>query len=207
MEFKPTWLYIKQHNKTGLKYFGKTTKTDPTKYLGSGKYWLSHLAKHGKDVSTIWYSLFENKEKLVEYAISFSKENNISHSADWANLKFEDGLEGGFTGTPRSSETKEKLRIANLGKKQSEETKIKRKTSLNGKSPHSGIPHSDESKQKIRKARKLQEMKPHSIDTKLKMSLSWESRPIIRCIHCCLGSKNTSLMTRYHFDNCKKKCS
>ena len=27
-EFKPTWLYIKQHNTTGLKYFGKTTK-DP----------------------------------------------------------------------------------------------------------------------------------------------------------------------------------
>lgn len=30
-EFLPTYLYIKTHNQTGLKYFGKTTK-DPFKY-------------------------------------------------------------------------------------------------------------------------------------------------------------------------------
>ena len=36
---KPTYLYVKQHNKTGLKYFGKTTKKDPLKYKGSGLYW------------------------------------------------------------------------------------------------------------------------------------------------------------------------
>lgn len=35
-------LYVKIHNVTGLKYFGKTTK-DPFKYRGSGKYWLAHL--------------------------------------------------------------------------------------------------------------------------------------------------------------------
>jgi len=34
---KPTYLYIKEHSKTGLKYFGKTTKSDPTVYDGSGK--------------------------------------------------------------------------------------------------------------------------------------------------------------------------
>ena len=27
--FKPTYLYVKTHNKTGLKYFGKTTTPDP----------------------------------------------------------------------------------------------------------------------------------------------------------------------------------
>jgi hypothetical protein len=31
--FKPTWLYIKQHTVTGLKYFGKTTR-NPEKYKG-----------------------------------------------------------------------------------------------------------------------------------------------------------------------------
>jgi hypothetical protein len=40
--FKPTTLYVKTHNITGLKYFGKTTN-DPFKYKGSGKYWLDHL--------------------------------------------------------------------------------------------------------------------------------------------------------------------
>lgn len=38
-------LYIKTHNTTGLKYFGKTTK-DPYKYLGSGKHWRAHLKIH-----------------------------------------------------------------------------------------------------------------------------------------------------------------
>jgi len=34
-EFKPVWLYIKEHNVTKLKYFGKTTTADPIKYKGS----------------------------------------------------------------------------------------------------------------------------------------------------------------------------
>ena len=43
---RPTYIYIKQHLKTGLKYLGKTVK-DPYNYLGSGKYWKSHIHKHG----------------------------------------------------------------------------------------------------------------------------------------------------------------
>ena len=49
-EFKPTYLYVKTHNITGLKYFGKTTN-DPYTYYGSGKYWLLHLKKHGYNIS------------------------------------------------------------------------------------------------------------------------------------------------------------
>ena len=44
--FNPTWLYIKEHNVTGLKYFGKTTR-DPLKYKGSGTHWTRHISKHG----------------------------------------------------------------------------------------------------------------------------------------------------------------
>jgi 5-methylcytosine-specific restriction endonuclease McrA len=40
------YLYVKTHNKTGLKYLGKTEQ-DPFVYLGSGKRWLNHLNKHG----------------------------------------------------------------------------------------------------------------------------------------------------------------
>jgi hypothetical protein len=48
-EITPTYLYIKQHSITGLKYFGKTTKSNPYKYNGSGKYWIRHINKNGKE--------------------------------------------------------------------------------------------------------------------------------------------------------------
>ena len=52
---KPTYLYIKQHTKTGLLYFGKTVN-DPNKYHGSGKRWVKHIKKHGKQyIETLWY--------------------------------------------------------------------------------------------------------------------------------------------------------
>ena len=92
--YKPTWLYIKQHNQTGLKYFGKHSGSDPTKYIGSGVYWRRHLSTHGNDVSTIWCQLFENKQSLIEYASRFSEKNNIVKSNEWANLKPESGLDG-----------------------------------------------------------------------------------------------------------------
>ncbi len=94
---KTTYLYIKQHSITGLKYFGKTTKDDPTKYLGSGIHWKRHIKKHGiEHVKTLWYQSFDNEESLVEYATKFSQQNNIVESKEWANLKGENGLDGGF---------------------------------------------------------------------------------------------------------------
>ena len=93
--FKPTYLYIKQHRITGLKYFGKTTKIDPVKYPGSGKHWTPHIKKHGRDqVDTIWFQLFLIKEECTEYAVRFSIENNIVSSKEWANQMIEDGLTG-----------------------------------------------------------------------------------------------------------------
>lgn len=43
MSSKEITLYIKIHNVTGLKYFGKTTKNNPEKYTGSGKHWKRHI--------------------------------------------------------------------------------------------------------------------------------------------------------------------
>ena len=93
--YKPTWLYIKQHNQTGLKYFGKTVSNDPVKYKGSGKWWSRHLLKYGNDVTTVWCQLFESAAEIQKYALQFSVDNNIVESAEWANLKLEDGLWGG----------------------------------------------------------------------------------------------------------------
>ena len=60
--FKKTFIYIKIHNKTGLKYFGKTIKSDIKKYKGSGKYWVRHLKKHKYDCKTFIIRTFENEQ-------------------------------------------------------------------------------------------------------------------------------------------------
>ena len=108
--YKPTWLYIKQHNQTGLRYFGKTTK-DPLTYSGSGTHWKRHIKKHGIDnVITVWCQLFTDKNELQEYALRFSDENNIVESKAWANLKPENGLDGALPGSTASDKTKALLR-------------------------------------------------------------------------------------------------
>ena len=84
------YLYVKTHNQTGLKYFGKTTRKDPFKYKGSGIRWRRHLAKHGNDVNTNIIASFEDHECAKEFAIKFSLDNNIVESSEWANLKIEE---------------------------------------------------------------------------------------------------------------------
>ena len=97
-------------------YFGKTTKSDVVKYKGSGKYWLRHLNKHGCDVETLWISeLFLDEELLIEFAEFFSEIFNIVESDKWANMKPENGLDGGrspgFTGTANSKEARERTSL------------------------------------------------------------------------------------------------
>jgi hypothetical protein len=101
MEFKPTWLYVKQHNISGLRYFGKTSQSNVEKYKGSGRYWKNHIRQHGNDVTTIWSMLFLTEDDLVEFAQFFTefydivKSTNLSNKKIWANLVPEDGRMGG----------------------------------------------------------------------------------------------------------------
>ena len=98
--FKPTYLYIKQHEVTGLQYFGKTTRKNVEGYLGSGKHWKRHIRKHGTAyVKTTWYMLFTNSVDLTAFALKFSQDNDIVESKEWANLVDENGLDGGFNGS------------------------------------------------------------------------------------------------------------
>ena len=94
------YLYVKKHNKTGLKYFGKTTKNDPYRYNGSGTYWKRHLNVHGKDISTLEVWKFDNIDECVKFALDFSEKNNIVESKDWANLNIENGRDGVSVGSP-----------------------------------------------------------------------------------------------------------
>src|ERR1035437_2618610 len=90
--FKPTYLYIKQHKITGLKYFGKTIK-DPLKYCGSGTKWKYHINYYGREhVETVWFQKFEDIDECRNYALKFSDDNDIVESDEWANLIVENGF-------------------------------------------------------------------------------------------------------------------
>lgn len=141
MTIYPTVLYIKQHSVTGLKYFGKTSGKDPYTYNGSGKHWKFHIKKHGKEhIVTLWVSeSYTDSEMISEYALAFSKDNNIVESKEWANLVEENGLDGGMTptdktraaisasliGKPKSDKTRANMSAAQRGRTHSEETKAK----------------------------------------------------------------------------------
>ena len=116
--FKPTFLYIKQHTETGKLYFGKTTKKNVERYTGSGIHWGRHTTAHGKDkVVTLWYCLFTDIETLVGTAVTMSEIMDITGSDDWLNFKPENGLDGGsfkgfngWAGKRHSPEHIEKLK-------------------------------------------------------------------------------------------------
>jgi hypothetical protein len=119
-DFKPTYLYIKQHTITGKSYFGKTTRPDPEKYMGSGKHWIRHYKYHGKEhVTTIWFCLFYDKEECNKFALMFSEQQDIVKSKEWLNQIVETGLDwyqDGSSGYIMSEEHKKKIGYANRGR-------------------------------------------------------------------------------------------
>ena len=157
--FYPTYLYIKTHNKTGLKYFGKTTK-DPYRYRGSGKRWLAHLKKHGNDVSTEVFGYYESEQECLCAAMTFSKENNIVESVDWANMIDENGLDGGDTGRtnygPMPDDAKRKLSESTKGRKPWN-------TGIRGSTPGNKKPKTEEQKKKISKSLSGRKRSPESV--------------------------------------------
>lgn len=209
----PTYLYIKQHSITGLKYFGKTTR-DPYTYNGSGKYWKRHLKKYGKEhVVTLWVSELYQNTSISDYALQFSIENNIVESNEWANLKPENGLDGGGTigirlsaeakanmSKPKSAEHKANISAARTGKKQSAEHNTKISSALTGK------PKSAEARANLSIAKKGKSGKPKSAETRAKISAANKDKKqsTLICPHCnTIGG--ISNMKRWHFNNCKLK--
>ncbi len=106
------YLYVKTHLKTGLKYLGKTTAADPHKYTGSGKYWLNHLKKHGKEYSTEILKECKSNEEVKYWGQYYSNLWDVVNSDAWANLKEETGDGGWVRGawsTARALKTEEEL--------------------------------------------------------------------------------------------------
>lgn len=159
-------IYIKTHNKTGLKYFGMTTRNDVFKYPGSGVYWLKHINKHGRDVNTEVIATFEERsQELTDFCLKFSEENDIVNSEEWANLVYEDGIQGGTPGVPLSEEHKEKISKSTKKRVFSEETKQKMREARARRAPAS-----EETKQKMRKA-KLGKTRPEEVKRKISESM------------------------------------
>ena len=220
--FKPTYLYIKQHNQTGLKYFGKTTKKDPIKYLGSGDYWLKHLDKHGKDITTVWCQLFENRDELVEFALRFSKEQDIVKARNssgkkiWANKIDEDGLHGFPTGQERTEEHCKNLSLSQKGHADYRTPEVKAAAALKASVKLKGRKKPPGFGEAVGNRLRGTKMSSFTVD---KMKAKWTderkaqqaertrkqnaNRPIITCPHCLFQGTNSGNMKRYHFANCK----
>lgn len=207
------YLYLKTHNKTGLKYLGKTTSNDPYKYQGSGKYWRRHIEKHGYDVKTEILLVTNSKEELKETGLFFSKLFNITESKEWANIREETG-DGGWTELNKTYwtfERRSEMASSRTGWKHTEAAKEnmrnhikteehKRKISeakIGKKLP--GI--SEEHKKAISVANSG---RIHTEESKRKMSENRKKKyPETKCPHCGLVGRGTAML-RYHFDNCKK---
>lgn len=112
--FSPTYLYLKRHSISGLLYFGKKIlkgeENEIENYTGSGRYWLDHLKKHGKEnIETVWYCLFTDVDSLVKTALALSDIMNIvnfkiDNKKVFANLIIETGLTGGAPGKTYTDE-------------------------------------------------------------------------------------------------------
>lgn len=84
-------LMLKQHNVTGLKYLCITKRQNYHAYTGSGKRWLNHLKKHGKDFTTILLEETDDIDELSRMGEYYSDLFDVVHSDCFANLVKERG--------------------------------------------------------------------------------------------------------------------
>jgi hypothetical protein len=120
------YLYIKTHNKTGLKYLGKTTAKDPHKYHGSGADWKTHLKEHGIDYTTEIVRECQTNKELHEWGKHYSNLWNVVESTEWANRIPETG-----GGANHPEKRKELFRQQQLGKKKPPRTDAHKKNLSN----------------------------------------------------------------------------
>ena len=174
------YLYVKTHTKTGLKYLGQTSQSDPHKYTGSGTRWLHHLKKHGRTYSTEILKECQSKEELKEWGLYYSNLWDIVKSNDWANLKPEEA-----DGGRQSVESRRKIGLASTGRVQSAEARKKNSENNSGKNNYMfGKTHTPEAREKISAAAKLRTSpskgKIMSEEQKEKIRQSVKSRYVLK---------------------------
>jgi len=159
---------------------------------------------------------FDTREAASEYEIQFLTENDCVFSPEWLNMAAWPMIDGrgennGMYGKTHSEESKrnisEALKGENnfwYGKTPSEEHRRKISEALTGKA------RSEESKRKQSESIKGEnhhmygksQSEEHS--RKISEALTGKPQEKVTCPHC-KKTGGVSAMTRWHFDNCKKK--
>lgn len=233
---KPTRLMIVYDPVSELKYFCKTTKLNEEfdRYYGSGVKWKRKTKKRKDELVKLWVSDFFYDTSIVKFAMRFSRFNRIVESEEWANLKPENGLDGGSDSSLYTEEIRKKMSEAkikslkqngnpHLGMKRSDETKRKIGEKSKGRKPSLGKLCSNETKKKISNSNKG---KKRSLEVRQKMSEMRKGRPGIlaseetkrkmsqtrkgkkqKTVECpyCRKVGGVSNMNRYHMENCNGK--
>ncbi len=221
---RPTRLYIKQCPHCGLKYFGKSSSENIENYQGSGKRWSKHLKKHGVEPIHLWNSDWYHDTSIKRFALKFSGINKIVESTEWANLKPENGLDGGgvlggFKG-PHTKETKEKMSKTRMGSGNNFFGKKHKNPEKCASFGMLGKAHSKKTKEKMSNSaigkqgtnngkkfgpRTEEQKKRISEATKAAMAKIPKEKlkqKVVMCPHCKKEGGELN-MKRYHFDNCK----
>jgi hypothetical protein len=201
-------LYLKTHTETGLKYLG-FTKNDPYTYLGSGKYWLAHIKKHGVNIKTEILFQSECKSDIKAKGQYYSNLWNIVESNEFANLTIEEATGGAiFKGRKHKPESIQKMKDSKKGVVFSTEHRLKlsesHKGNRIGKDNHFfGKQHTADSKAKMSEALTG---KVRTDEFKNNLSKLYKGIPKKKLV-CpfCNKEGGEPQMKRYHFNNCKRR--
>jgi hypothetical protein len=137
-----------------------TTRKNVNRYRGSGVYWRQHIKKYGYDVDTQVVAKFDILHEATDFALKFSKENDIVGSVEWANLMEENchyGLPAGFV---HSENTRKKMSDTAKGhirsKKHCENISKSKKGISNPEASKrfKGIPLSEDHRRKLAEAKR-----------------------------------------------------
>lgn len=216
-------LLIKTHNKTGLKYLCYTQKEDHDLYLGSGKYWKRHLKEHGNDITTELIYQTEYYEDFVSYARIKSIEYNVVESADWANLRIEEG-DGGDTVSnlrwitngiedlfyPKNKELPLGWRYGRTNCNFNNSEFQKEMNSRVDRSKIDVKAATDKATATKRERNSFRDISGDNNPTKSaevreKIKKAALERPIVVCPHCGKRGQLSPGMYQWHFDNCRNK--
>jgi hypothetical protein len=176
--------------------------------------WKRHIKIHGYDVKTEILLESDNLDEIRMKGIYYSKLWNVVESKEFANLKEEAG-DGGWDLVNSNSKVLEGRKIRMLTNNPFKDKKHSNKSLVKIREARSKqiiLPHTTETKEKIRSS-----LTGHTVsnETRLKISLALKGKSPaekvllrmnskVTCPHCNkIG--NPAIMTRWHFDNCRKK--
>jgi hypothetical protein len=208
-QFRPTRLAVKELN--GVKYLCKSVKSDFDRYTGSGEYWKKIVKKYGKkNIKTLWVSdWFTCPHHIQQFALMYSEYNQVVESDEWANLKAENGIDGGAMSresVEKTLETKRQngtMNSSNLG------VETKRKNGTLTRSP--------ETRRKIFESKlangsigRTEESLAKQRETMCTLASNnfFQDNPShkkIECPHCSKVVTGSGAYSRWHGDNCKSK--